>query len=180
MKKSHFFRWFNLIEVTMAVAVVGIGIAGVIALFPPAIEANKNADFQNFTGTVVNNVAAYLNYQLKRNWDGFTARLSTSKSESLTQQTNTEEWTEIPNFNGLFYATADQKTFGIRTQDKSIAAHVQMWKDDANLSKGHYDQTEVSLSSDNRTRIIVELSWPIHVAYADREKQEFIYEFNKP
>ena len=75
MKKSRFFRWFNLIEVTMAVAVVGIGIAGVMALFPPAIEANKNADFQNYTGTVVNNVAAFLNYQLKRNWNGFTAGL---------------------------------------------------------------------------------------------------------
>ena len=182
MKKSRFFQWFNLIEVTMAVAVVGIGIAGVMALFPPAIEANKNADFQNFTGTVVNNVAAFLTYRLKRDWSTFTGGLSTSKSESLDTQANTSAWEEIPNFNGLFYATSDQKIdrLGIRTQDKSIAAHVQIWKDNGHMSTGYFDKTEVTFSSADRVRIVVELSWPVHVAYADREKQEFVYEFNKP
>ena len=114
--------------------------------------------------------------------------MSTSKADDLDTQTDTEAWSEIPNFNGLFYATSDKKIdrLGIRTQDKSIAAHVQIWKDaDANLSKGYFDAvnnptTPVSITGGTRVRIIVELSWPIHVAYASREKQEFVYEFNKP
>ena len=40
MKNNLFRSGFNLIEVTMAIAIVGIGIAGVMALFPPAIEAS--------------------------------------------------------------------------------------------------------------------------------------------
>ena len=35
MKKYLLRKGFNLIEVTMAIAIVGIGIAGVMALFPP-------------------------------------------------------------------------------------------------------------------------------------------------
>ena len=52
MKKNLFRSGFNLIEVTMAIAIVGIGIAGVMALFPPAIEANKAANNQNYIGLV--------------------------------------------------------------------------------------------------------------------------------
>ena len=199
MKKSRFFRWFNLIEVTMAVAVVGIGIAGVMALFPPAIEANKNADFQNFTGAVVNNVAAYLNYQLRRDWSGFTAGLSTSKG-TIDKQTDTSAWEEIPNFNGLFFATSDKKIdrLGIRSHDGAIAAHVRIWKvtDEGQMSTAYFDAandaTPVTIPSGNRVRIIVELSWPIGKDYDNgkspgspeyeilRETQEFVYEFNKP
>ena len=184
MKKSRFFRWFNLIEVTMAVAVVGIGIAGVMALFPPAIEANKNADFQNYTGTVVNNVAAYVAYQLKRDWSTFRGKLKekTNATEPAVQ-TNTDNWDEITNFNGLFFPNKNDKKvdwLGIQTQDKSISAHVRIWKDDTNMSKGYFNKTEFTIANDRRIRVIVELSWPIHVAYADREKQEFVYEFNQP
>ena len=200
MKKSRFFRWFNLIEVTMAVAVVGIGIAGVMALFPPAIEANKSADFQNYTGTVVNNVAAYLNYQLKRNWSGFTSGLKVKNSATKPEvQTDTSTWAEVPNFNGLFVTTkpvesAARDWLGIKTQDGSIAAHVRIWKvtDDGQMSKGYFDKTEVAIPSGTRVRIVVELSWPIGQNYDNgksptsseykilRETQEFVYEFNKP
>ena len=183
MKKTLFFQWFNLIEVTMAVAVVGIGIAGVMALFPPAIEANKSADFQNFTGTVVNNVATYLDYNVKHNWSSFTGGVKEKDSATKpTAQTDTSTWDEIAGFNALFTTgnTSVKDWLGIKTQDGTIAAHVRIWKDNANLSKGYFDKTEVTIAGDNRVRIVVELSWPVHVAYADREKQEFVYEFNKP
>ena len=38
MKKRTRF-YYNLVEITLAMAVVGIGIAGIMALFVPALEA---------------------------------------------------------------------------------------------------------------------------------------------
>lgn len=204
MKKHLFRSGFNLIEVTMAIAIVGIGIAGVMALFPPAIEANKNANFQNFTGTVVNNVAAYLDYQLKYewNWDDpdnskhISKKIKVKASATTPeQQTNIATWPGDPaekvgwktvdNFPGLFQPfDKDKKThddwLGIKSQDDSIAAHVRVWRDDANRNTGYFDQSAVTMNNDFRTRVVIELSWPVAKAYADREKQEFVYEFNKP
>ena len=206
MKKNLFRSGFNLIEVTMAIAIVGIGIAGVMALFPPAIEANKNANFLNFTGTVVNNVAAYLDYELKRNWsfkDGLNVKASATVPE---QQTNIETWPggtaekvgwkPVDNFPGLFQPFDKDKNthndwFGIKSQDDSIAVHVRIWQDNTNLAKYSILKdtnddgvrnalTEITPESNLRIRVVIELSWPIAKAYANREKQEFVYEFNKP
>ena len=70
MKKSRFFiRRFNLIEITMAIAVVGIGIAGIMALFPPAIEANRTADNQNYLGQVSETLMGYLEAEIFSDFD---------------------------------------------------------------------------------------------------------------
>ena len=201
MKKYLLRMGFNLIEVTMAIAIVGIGIAGVMALFPPAIEANKNANFQNFTGTVVNNVAAYLDYELKRNWsykDSLKVYASSTEPQVQTNITTwpggTAEkvgWKPVDNFPGLFQPFDNEKNthddwFGIKSQDDSIAAHVRVWRDDNNANRNpvYFDAvnnpTAITVGNDFRTRVVIELSWPVAKAYADREKQEFVYEFNKP
>ena len=39
---------FNLIELTLAIAVVGIGIASIMALFVPAIDSTKNSIADNY------------------------------------------------------------------------------------------------------------------------------------
>jgi len=182
MKKNLFRSGFNLIEVTMAIAIVGIGIAGVMALFPPAIEASKSANFQNFTGTMVNSVAAYLDYQLKTDWSTFKGKLKAKASAtSPSTETNTDSWTEITGFTGVYKTSQNQDDLlGIKSEDGTIAAHVRIWQDNSNMDKAYFGQTEVTVSSNYRIRLVIELSWPIAKAYADREKQEFIYEFNKP
>ena len=206
MKKNLFRSGFNLIEVTMAIAVVGIGIAGVMALFPPAIEANKNANFQNYTGTMVDNIATYLGCELNRkvsggskyNWDNLVGEkvgegwtdgsLPKAKANAPIpgQETNTDGWTEpsiIINgkttvFRGVF-TTGTDNVLGIKSYDGSIAAHARYWKDNSRLPS-YYDKSEITTDQEFRVKIVIELSWPIAKPYADREKQEFVYEFNKP
>ncbi|MBR4663622.1 MAG: prepilin-type N-terminal cleavage/methylation domain-containing protein [Lentisphaeria bacterium] len=196
MKKNLFRSGFNLIEVTMAIAIVGIGIAGVMALFPPAIEANKTANFQNFTGTVVNNVAAYLDYQLKfvDGWNTFKGKYKekdetgTTKSADILTQTNTDidAWGQVDNFVGLFHPVdnstikARQDWFGLKFEDGSIAAHVRIWKITSS-DKGYFGGSSEEITfGGNRLRLVIELSWPVAKAYADREKQEFVYDFYNP
>ena len=197
MKKNLFRSGFNLIEVTMAIAIVGIGIAGVMALFPPAIEANKNANFQNYTGTIVNNVAAYLNYKLRieedsdgnKKWASFKESLPASKNVAPKPptETNTDGWNEVTELPGIF-TTPTSGILGIKSYDGSIAAHVRVWRDDGNRNPGYFNKVAIPMNNDFRTRVVIELSWPITKAYDDgqatptvlRETQEFVYEFNKP
>ena len=189
MKKNLFRSGVNLIEVTMAIAIEGIGIAGVMALFPPAIEANKVANFQNYTGTMVNNVAAYLDYELKRNWS-FSIPASKNDAPKPPTETNTDGWSDANvNLPGVF-TTSRAGILGIKSYDGSIAAHVRVWRDDANRNTGYFDQAAVTMNNDFRTRVVIELSWPIVKDYDNnktgteyqilRETQEFVYEFNKP
>ena len=188
MKKNLFRSGFNLIEVTMAIAIVGIGIAGIMALFPPAIDASKNADFHNYTGTMVDNVAVYLGYKLNTNWGTFLDGLPSTKAAAPKpgQETSTDGWTATE-LGGVF-TTSQPGVLGIKSHDGTIAAHVRVWKD-TNMGKGYYNQTEVKTDDTNyRAKLIIELSWPIAKAYDDgaaspkvlRETQEFVYEFNKP
>ena len=205
MKKNLFRTCFNLIEVTMAIAIVGIGIAGVMALFPPAIEANKTANFQNFTGTLVDNIAVYLGYELKRNWSTFKGNFKVKSSAFEPEpQTNIETtdgatedkkvgWKTMTGFPGIFQPYDKNKNLhsdwlGLKSEDGSIAAHVRIWKEpNDKLSKGYFNGAgsgspaeQITFGDDYRIRLVIELSWPIAKAYADREKQEFVYEFNKP
>ena len=193
MKKHLFRSGFNLIEVTMAIAIVGIGIAGVMALFPPAIEASKNADFHNYTGIMVENVAVYVGYELKRDWS-FKSNYKAKDDSGSTKPDDTKKtpdgWSVIDGFPGVYKSSEGKEDLlGIKSEDGSIAAHVRIWKEpNSNLSKGYFNGAgtggaaaeEITLGDNYRIRLVFELSWPIAKAYADREKQEFIYEFNKP
>ena len=78
MKKNLFRMCFNLIEVTMAIAIVGVGIAGVMALFPPAIEANKAANNQNYIGLVSDSFLGYLEGNYLRNFNRVANPVSSS------------------------------------------------------------------------------------------------------
>ena len=193
MKKNLFRTCFNLIEVTMAIAIVGIGIAGVMALFPPAIEASKNADFHNYTGTMVENIAVYVGFNLKRDWsfkDNYKGKDDTGSTKPDDTKKTPDDWGAIDGCPGVYKSSENKEDLlGIKSEDGSIAAHVRIWKEsNSNLSKGYFNGAgtggaaaeEITFGDDYRVRLVFELSWPIAKAYADREKQEFIYEFNKP
>ena len=207
MKKNLFRSGFNLIEVTMAIAIVGIGIAGVMALFPPAIEASKAANVQNFTGTVVDNIAVYVANELNRkkitpnpggsptienNWDTFLGKLPPAGEKDKEQykpgiETDIHDkeegetgpgWGKTPL--GGVYTTSKNNILGIKSHDGSIAAHARIWKDNDKMEPAYFGKSAITVSSNYRVRLVIELSWPVTKPYENREKQEFIYEFNKP
>ena len=59
---------FNLIEITLAIAVVGIGVAAVMALLVPALNASKDSLADTYTADVVNTFMTYVRGELTRDW----------------------------------------------------------------------------------------------------------------
>lgn len=172
-------RFFNLIEITMAIAVVGIGIGGVMALFPPAIEANKVANTLNFTGNVVDNLVSYVRYKILT--DNFASQLKEkSVAEEPSVDTDISEWTAIPNFSGIYTIAGKTTVFGVKSTDETISAHVRIWKAAENAfaekcNKFYMDKTLKEIPISGREQYVVELSWPVAKPYADREKQLFLF-----
>ena len=60
---------FNLIEITLAIAVVGIGVAAVMALLVPALNASKDSLADTYTADVVNTFMTYVRGELTRDWN---------------------------------------------------------------------------------------------------------------
>ncbi len=174
MKKNLFRSGFNLIEVTMAIAVVGIGIAGVMALFPPAIEANKAANNQNYIGTVSDSFLGYLEDNYLRNFDRVANTVSSSKVEpAVTFWTGSKTSLSSYGFPGL-YTTSDPNVFAIESADGSVSALITMWQSGTTPIEGF-----TASDTDKVRRVYIEVSWPAALPYASREKKLYIYDVFK-
>ena len=178
MKKTCFFQWFNLIEVTMAVAVVGIGIAGVMALFPPAIEANKNADNQNYIGMVTSSFLGFLENEYLSDFSNF----QTGSFKSFTSNPEPSEtlWTgnktslSSNGFPGL-YKTTSNNVFAVESADKTVTALIAVWQSGDTAIPG-FTASDTNIVR----RVYIEASWPAILPYASRQKKLYVYDiFNE-
>ena len=175
MKKHLFRSGFNLIEVTMAIAIVGIGIAGVMALFPPAIEANKAANNQNYIGLVSDSFLGYLESNYLKNFNRVANTVSPSKVEpSVTFWTGTKTSLSSSGFPGL-YSTSNSNVFAIESADGSVNALITMWQSGTIPVDGF-----TGSDTDKVRRVYIEASWPAALPYANREKKLYVYDvFNE-
>ena len=191
--KKHF---FNLIEVTMAIAVVGIGIAGVMALLPPAIEANKTANYNNYTGDVIGTLATYMETELRRNWTttlnsipasqpGTATLLFSPADDDTSKEESERKWKTIQGLNGIYRIHASAAgtpvsgVFGIKSADESLRGNILVWRDSTapDLQFHESASSSVTIAAPARARVIFELSYPAGMPYAQRTKKQFIYEF---
>ena len=176
MKKHLFRSGFNLIEVTMAIAIVGIGMAGVMALFPPAIEANKAANNQNYIGLVSDSFLGYLEGNYLHNFPAI-------KSWSSSKPDTTDSWknkadSAIPGFPGLYQIKksgggVESNVFAVESADGSVNAVIAMWQSGAAAPDSY------STNANDSRRVYFEVSWPAALPYANRTKKLYIYDVFK-
>lgn len=67
MKKGSRF-YYNLVEITLAMAVVGIGIAGIMALFVPALDSSRESVAENYSSQVATTLLSYIQRFKRSNW----------------------------------------------------------------------------------------------------------------
>lgn len=196
---------FNLIEITLAIAVVGIGVAAVMALLVPALNASKDSLADTYTADVVNTFVTYVRGELTRNWasDKFTIRSAKDiKNEIKNEMENLKDhpltkdspnnWNLdnplIPN-TGI-YSSGDKSIFRIKV-DPDFTAHMRIWYEELTNSDSDSDSdskknpnqfnnngTPKSLTRNNGiVRFYFELSWPATIPYAARKKSLYVTEF---
>lgn len=167
---------FNLIEITMAIAVVGIGLAGILVLFPPAIEANRVANNENYIGGIVDSMAAMVENTALTNWTAITS-LPTAKATPDSSAFSTSSTTNYP---GIYSISAS--LFGVASTDGSFTGHIQLWRSATPVEDYENPIVPTAVNSSlaaNSAKVFIELSWPLAAPYANREKRLYVIELFK-
>ena len=200
---APFKRLFNMVEVTLAIAVVGIGVSGIMALFPVAITSSRDAVAQNFCAdgvdqfiTIVNAIANKTpdwtntaSYMYKIN-DDPSAVLVATYEESTTSDSG---WGNIGNiyFPSATPSVTDFNRGAARLKMGSdFAAGIRFWKspiDGLFLNGQTVNFSNITAFGGTATDkykyglvLHVEVSWPVQKPYANREKRYYSYELFNP
>ena len=169
-------KWtaFNLVELTLAIAVVGIGIAGVMAIFVPAINASKATVADNYLPDLANTF-----FSLIKQNPG--AIKTDAFSSSLAQ--NTDSWTDLSasGFPNIYQINAGS-LYGVKLgrDGADFTGHIQVRQEDArdfrkygNTYTANPPPATPGLSL---RRYYIEISWPVAVPYENREKRLYVTE----
>ena len=177
--------YYNLVEITLAMAVVGIGIAGIMALFVPALEASKEAIAEDYSSQVAGMLLAYIERQKKANWDGgFPPSAKPVFPDPLSYDSNglpdTSSWdsdsekkvsSQLYNLGGGVFCLK----IGNGSQ---FCAFARAWAD--NIAVKDSKGTTIINDDGNFVKITVEIQWPATVPEAGRQKRYYILELGKP
>lgn len=187
-------RFFNLIEVTLALAVVGIGIAGIMSLFPVALEASRDAIAENYAADAGEQFLGYI----ANNWTTVTG-LPTSAQTINDTDTNTtwsksvsEKVDPLDKSSNIYDDTTDGTNitgvYGIKQGNSDgsqidFIAHIKIWK--SQISNVYWNSTTSSAGSSTlpyteAARVNVEISWPVGKPYSTRTKRYYSLEVYNP
>ncbi len=164
--------YFNLVEVALAMGVIGIGMAGIMALFPLALKASRDAVGQNYGGLAAEQFLSYLSMKCSQDWDTNMDAIPDG-TKTAPASTVTNDWTG--DF-GNIYTTGTglgNGVYGIRMNSGSMtdfSAHASVWK--TPVTSTVYSSGEWKEFSDaeycNSANLSIELSWPAEIPYAER------------
>lgn len=212
MKKKIRRHPFNMVEIALAMAIIAIGLSGILVLFPVGINASKNAIADNNLADIAEYIMGYLQAGCNKDWinlaqnptasppypfsDTLPSSASTVGDSGITLDANGRDTTNFPtpvpgndpdNAN-LFSDSHGTFLYRQLTNDVvDFAAIIKVWQENTNfyvpqINTGSATTTHLideSLPQYARN-LCLEISWPIELPYADREKRVFRLEiFNQ-
>lgn len=177
-------KFFNLIEVTLAIAVVGIGIAGIMSVFPVALNASRDAIGNNYAPEIGDQFLSFIAMKANNEQDWGNAASFVYKLPSDTIPSTASDGTfnvaPVTTGSGRIYESTVANS-GIYKVEQGAAggivdfsAIVRVWKTQI---KGIY----VSGNSGDvpykyAACIHVEVSWPLELPYTVRQKKYYALE----
>lgn len=196
-------KFFNMIEITLAIAVVGIGMTGVMSLFPVGLQATRDAIGDNYASYSADALISYLTQQSQANW---TTVIGTSDTTGIIRATpptisetpdSASNWT-LPDetaLNGKSICTSSKwgtpaaidldvlKIYGLfqGTANGSVvevadfAAHARVWKSQVS-GVWTFSSNAAPISYDKAVKLNIEISWPVEKPYSKREKRYYSIE----
>lgn len=194
-------RLFNMVEVTLAIAVVGIGISGIMALFPVAINSTRDAVGDSYASFAADKFihffagSATADSDVPSDPDKFwnmyiKTLLSTSPANaSAINSAATGSWVAT-NAPGVYRTSTLSQLFKIAQGDPArpdFDGTVNIWISETATSV--YNGSEWKLwpkdgggidYKDYLVGLNLEISWPNSKLYANREKRYFYLEVAKP
>lgn len=199
---------FTLVEITMAIAIIGIGMAGVMAILPIGFNASRDAMGDNLAADAADQFLHTMAMQCTKkqpsagdyDWADagqFVNQIPSEKFDEASSTYNDADEKTLEDglnwstpFLGNIYAHSTPATsytngvYGIMQKTGNVVdfkAIMWVWKTD--IPYYYYDGTAYQKNTVDPkygTRLNVEISWPADKPYDQREKKYYVLEiFNK-
>ena len=161
-------RFFNMVEITLALAVVGIGITGIMAMFPPAIQASRDSIAENYSADAASLfLSSYENWLRQgANWPATV--LAADVVADLPLEDGSSWSTEI--FPGVYSFTGKPRIFGIKS-GSDFTAEVRVWT--TQINDFFWMNNTVNIPVSSALRLHIEISWPASRKFDFREKRYY-------
>lgn len=203
MRMQFVIRRFSLVEITLALAILGIGIASIMVLFPVGINANTSAVADNNVADIAEYLLGYVQKQVDQD---FYNGKSMSDTDSLIgslpsscNQTNIESFDAIPGLTNLKKASTATDVFRYEQASEvngetvvDFSAEARMWGGDVGVTYrdwtvagAPYKAGTISKTDNYERLVYLETSWPGDVPYKvgsnyPREKRTFLLDVFNP
>ncbi|MBN1864644.1 MAG: hypothetical protein JW808_07060 [Victivallales bacterium] len=181
---------FNLVEVTMCIGVIAVGISGVMSLFPMGFNASRNAigetystfaahEFISYIARNCNNPAKSYGSGARDFWEEYIYPAPASGiPETIPSEADENDATFSAVPNSPIYASDNPGLYRIEQGSSGIIdfrATVRVWRSKIeNLYI--YNQNVPEISYQYAVQLRVEVSWPVEKPYAQREKRYYVKE----
>jgi hypothetical protein len=172
-----------MVEVALAMAVVGLGVAGILSLFPIGLSATRDAVADNAASNAVESFLSTIK-MLAKEWDASTPNTLKLGPSSIIviKETNTNVpptgLGESGQITGTqFFRTSEDDIIGVKMGPASnpteFTGHLRLWMGKINFKYLDHTKTPTDFEStyDKAARVMVELSWPCEIPYERRSKR---------
>ena len=181
-----------MVEVALALAIVGIGIAGIMSLFPVALNANRQALGDNYAPDVANLLFSYIQMECSKNNANWIAYIGTDSDQAGKHFTTNKPSidivdetfnTAIPFQNVIFPHTSDKDMFQVIVKSNDVVEFngvVRVWKEQVKkfyVSAGNILPT---INYQYASGIHMEITWPQEKPYDQRYKRHYYLEMFNP
>lgn len=171
---APFKRFFNMVEVTLALAVVGIGITGIMGMFPVAIQSSRDAVADNYICDVAPQFMSYYENVMRSSWPG-------QFSAPSVNDTDTDDgslWTYMAAVPNIYRMGTATNQYGIKLNGGAdLLAHIRIWA--TPISDFNVSGTPTAISDAVAVKLCIEISWPTTKQYQYREKRYFAMDIFK-
>ena len=192
-------KYFNMIEVTLAIAIVALGMVGIVALFPVGLQSARDAVGDNYVNDSSQLFLSYVKLSAKKDpatitqanidsqWNATMVTIPTTKPDSTCSTEPTAVFTATSEVPSIYTCSTSglYRVFQGSTGVNDFKAAVRIWKTPT-VSPVYisgawiYDSPDYSTSNYlTSCAINIEFSWPIEKPYAQRTKRFFYCEIFK-
>ena len=180
-----FIRFFNMVEVTLAIAVVGIGVAGIMSLFPVAVSASRDSIADNYSADVADQIIAYVSALAGKSsgWAAFKTAIPDAVPSDSDVAPDSVSISGTPVLGNLYSGVSG--VFRVVMKSDTIidfSAYVKVWRTELPpvYVAGETAPTGWDSTFNYGSGIHIEISYPAEVAYVQRKKLNYYFEVFNP
>ena len=167
---------FNMVEIVLAIGVVAIGVTGVMALLPPALNANRDVAVDAFVDEAASKMQAIFKLKYVPEWSSAITALETNPPDSTTYPADNDfKTTEVVSGWKIYEKNTGNDAYKFLSSDGITSVHARVWKGKIDDLNGISSQPSIT----DAARIFVEFSWPT-TATSNRQTRLIAFDVFKP